>query len=154
MHAPNGDASATLARASPLSRPWRAFRRTGGFRTVELNIGGWSAVLAPGAAIGFVVGRLISRRVAATLAGSAVAWVLALVVDQIQWLRSGVAVDISSLSDQQWAAAHSELLRCGIEHHVETSTLDHEEEWRSVHSTMRHHNDLIDILHRHSPETH
>lgn len=73
MYAPNAAASAKLVRAGPRSRRWREFRRTGGFRTVELNTVGWAAVFAPGAAIGFAVGRVIGRPGAATLIGSAAA---------------------------------------------------------------------------------
>ncbi len=153
MHAPNAGSSATLVRSTSASRWWGSFRRTGGFRTTQLNFAGWTAVLGPGAFAGFVIGVLSGRRTAVTAIGVASSWTLALIVDWRVWRRSGFSVDVTNLDDADLYAAKVSFHLRGIEYRIEERWFEGDAQHLYLHSTVKHQDEILDTLHRYSIES-
>ncbi len=75
----------TLHRSTPTAQAWRRLR-TGGFRQVELNLAGWTAVFGPGAIAGAVGGIVFDRPlIFAVAAGIIGGWLVAVLVDRWRW---------------------------------------------------------------------
>ena len=91
-------------RAGPIRQVLRRLLgRSGGFRMVQLNLAGWAALLAPGVAVGVLMGYLLGGHVlVVALAGALLAWLVGLVVDSLCWRASTIlfscpAVPVESL---------------------------------------------------------
>lgn len=63
-------------------------RSPGGFRTVELNLAGWSTLVAAGLAAGGLSVVAGTPPVVALPAGVVAAWLVALVLDTVRWRNS------------------------------------------------------------------
>ncbi len=82
MGGPGSGGSSRFVRSTWAARSWEPFRRTGGFRTVELDAVGWLAVLASGGFAGFIFGLVTNKHVLAMiLLGVVAAWGVGLIVD-------------------------------------------------------------------------
>lgn len=107
--------------------PLRA-RSPGGFRTVWLNIYGWSAFVAAGLAIGAVAGLLTPLPLPLALGiGVVGTWGLLLVFDRTRYLNSTVRLGDDRLDAQTGAAIVGDLAAAGISASYEEFTDEDEE---------------------------
>lgn len=144
---PSGSARSRLVRSTWAARSWGAFRRTGGFRTVQLNIAGWLAVLAPGALVGLITGLIISQHVLAiTVVCVAAAWSVALIADYLKWRRSETGFDISDLSDEARLKLTTRLQAEGISFRIEQLWFEDDLPRQSLRLTMRQRRQVEEII--------
>jgi hypothetical protein len=121
--------------------------RRGGFRTAELNLAGWGAVLVPG--IGTGLGLALHRRTpwwSTVLGCTATSWLVALGFDFLAWRRTGFR---TRLSDQQLrdAAAIVERLRSqGVPADLEEVPVPGDSPVVTLRSTNRHRRAVVKEL--------
>jgi hypothetical protein len=78
-------------------------RRTGGFRAVQLNVVGWTALLAPGGLAWMLIAlRFGLPPLPGAVVGALVAWATALVLDSRKWARLKAANDIANPVRGSW----------------------------------------------------
>lgn len=110
-------------RHDPLRARW-----PGGFRTVALNIYGWSALAGGGLAIGAVAGLLTPLPLPLALGiGVVGAWALLLILDRRRYLNSSVHLGDERLDAETGAAIVRELAAAGISTSYEEFTYEDEE---------------------------
>ncbi|MBI4935092.1 MAG: hypothetical protein HY828_14510 [Actinobacteria bacterium] len=127
----------SLRRATPTAHIAR-WLRTGGFRQIDLNIAGWTAVLAPGAAVGLVSGILLDQvLLIAVPAGLVCSWLVAVSIDRWRWSRSECGYDISDLSPQATDDLTARLTSDGIRFRVAVETFEQNQPCRILHAQMR-----------------
>jgi hypothetical protein len=92
-----------------LQPPSARRRRTGGFRAVQLNLVGWTALLAPGSLAGTLIAlRFHLPGLPGAVVGGLVAWVAGLVLDRRKFAAKRVLTDDyemrrSSMKNAGWA---------------------------------------------------
>lgn len=100
----------------PLGRRPRRHRFRGGFKTVELNVRGWSALLGMGLALGGIVVLATSAPpVVALPAGVLLTWGFFLVLDRHRDRNGMVNMGFGNMDAQAGAAIVASLQSMGIE---------------------------------------
>lgn len=90
-------------------------RRRGGFRTVDLNIVGWSALIGAGLVLGTIAVAVTPLRAALALpAGVVGVWIVLLILDHIRWRNSKIAMGRSGLDATTGASIVAHLETLGI----------------------------------------
>ena len=149
MGVPGSGGSSRLVRSTWAARSWEPFRRTGGFRTVELNAVGWLAVLAPGGFAGFIFGLVTNKHVLAMiLLGVVAAWGVGLIVDYSKWRQSGIGFDITDLSENDRLQLVTRLEHDGIPFEIEHRLMERNQQYHFLNSTMSERRRIEAILRR------
>lgn len=93
----------------------REYRNRGGFKTIELNAAGWSALIAGGAVAG-AAASLASRAplVPTIMLGVVGGWAALLGLDHRRWRNSTVSLSRNDLSAETYAEAVERLRAMGI----------------------------------------
>lgn len=133
-------------RAGWIREVYRLIRHSGGFRTVRLNVMGWSVLLAPGLAVGILAARCLgSHVVIGALIGVVVVWVSGLIVDSRRWRASSFTVMCPDVPVASIERLVEKLRAEGVEAALELdeSSSINGEFVLKIRSRMRHRN-LID----------
>lgn len=103
-------------------------RTVGGFKTVQLNVIGWSALLAAGLAVGGVVvmGTDVPGQ-AALPAGVLLVWGVLLLLDHRRWANSTVGMGTDGLNETSGAEIVARLQEMGITATYLEQTFDDED---------------------------
>jgi hypothetical protein len=91
------------------------YRSSGGFKTVDLNINGWSALIGAGLAAGAIV--VLATSVPAVIAfptGVVSIWILLLVLDHFRWRNGEVGLSRDGLDPATGASIVARLQEMGI----------------------------------------
>lgn len=121
-------------------RPRVRRRWAGGFRSAELNLLGWTAVLMPGLAIGLTAGWLSGRAILLfAFGGVALSWMFALGLDHVSWRRISFGLSDSRLTADEARSVVTSLRATGVEADLEVDTKPGTgaPEWR-IRSTNRY----------------
>ncbi len=149
---PGSGGPSRLVQSTWAARSWDVFRRTGGFRTVQLNAVGWLAVLAPGAFAGLTFGLVTNNHVLAMIAlGVVAAWGVGLIVDYSKWRQGGIGFDITDLSENDRLQLVTRLERNGVPFDIEHRLMGRDQQYRSLKSTMRERRRIEAIPRREEP---
>ena len=98
------------------------FRRSGGFRMVQLNAVGWLAVLTPGVALGVAIAAVVRwSLLLGAVVGGLFSWVVAVAVDTFRWRNSSMGVDVTDLDLAIVQAAIADLRAIGVDVQLDTS---------------------------------
>jgi hypothetical protein len=138
-----GDSRSTLSyhRAGRASEVRWLLRRSGGFRTVQLNVVGWSALLVPSALLGALIARLLEWSVIRGVAiGAIAAWRTGLVVDGARWRASSITYNCPDLSRAVLDRLVDDLREVGVHLSIELNAIESESDrpvWK-ICTRMRH----------------
>jgi hypothetical protein len=95
--------------------PLRA-RQRGGFRTADLNVVGWSALVGAGLVLGVLVAVVFRTGFRIALpAGVLVVWLVLLALDERRWRNSMIGLGNEALTPESGAAIVAKLRTMGIE---------------------------------------
>lgn len=104
---------------------WWLLRRSGGFRTVQLNVVGWGALLVPSALLGALIARLLELSVISGLAiGAISAWAIGLVVDYARWRASSITYSCPDLLRSVLDRLVDDLREVGVDLAVELNEME------------------------------
>jgi hypothetical protein len=118
----------------------RLFPARGGFRTVELNIVGWSALVGAGLVLGAVVFFVTDLNVFVALAlGVVMIWPTILVLDYRRWRNSKTHSSRDDMTDESGAEIVARLARLGIQATYEVHE-DDPEDGGGIHRGIRYRN--------------
>jgi hypothetical protein len=99
----------------PLRKRSHSPLEKGLFKTIVLNLVGWSALITAGLALGAIVALATPVHPGVTLpAGVLVTWILLLVVDHHRWRNSMIHLGYGSMDATTGALIVAELQRMGI----------------------------------------
>lgn len=138
-----GDSSSTLRyhRAGRAQGVWWLFRRSGGFRTVQLNVVGWGALLVAAALLGALIAGLLEWSVIWGLAiGAIAAWCIGLAVDYARWRVSSITYNCPDLSRSVLDRFADDLREVGVDLAIELNEIESQNGrpvWQ-IRTRMRH----------------
>lgn len=107
--------------------PLRHGRRPGGFKTVWLNLAGWSVLLGVGVVAGGVAAFAGAPALLALPAGVVATWLLALVADHLRWRDMRTGMGRSGLDSENGPRIVARLRAMGIDAVYEETVVDGEE---------------------------
>lgn len=109
----------SAAELEPFRRDPLRGRRPGGFRTVELNLAGWSTLVAAGLAAGGLSVVAGSPPAVALPAGVVVAWLVAVVLDTVRWRNMHTGMGRGGLDELNGREIVARLRSAGIDANYE-----------------------------------
>lgn len=141
------DSTVKYHRVGKLRKVGRLIRRSGGFRTIQLNFVGWSVLLTPGIVVGLLVALLLNSQL---LVGAAIgvsgAWVIAFFVDAVRWRNSPITISCAETPVEVLEQLVSELAAEGLEVRLERNNHLSGELMRDawmIRSRMKYHNAIM-----------